>query len=304
MIETVTYPPYGSCCRLANREVEVLVTTDFGPRIIRYGFLEDENEFAELYQVAESSDPNTWHIYGGHRLWHAPEAYPRTYSPDNTPVTWHIQGESLVVTQPPEVSTGIQKELEISLAAEGTHVRVIHRLRNLGVWEVRLAAWALSVMAPGGSAILPLPPRGHHGYDQLLPVGALALWSYTDLSDPRWGFGRNYLLARHDPLRQTEQKIGLHTPLGWAAYARRGHLFIKKFAYDPQAVYPDWGSTVEVFISASMLELETLGPLTTLPPGGEVEHLEDWYLFREVPTPHNDQQVERHILPRLLETGL
>jgi len=301
-MDITAYPPYGPCLRLANDKVEVLITLGFGPRIIRYGFLEGENEFAEVLDPTQPPDPTTWHLYGGHRLWHAPEVHPRTYVPDNQPISYEPISEGVRITQPVEALTGIQKSLEVWLAPEGSHVRVIHRLHNLGVWEVRLAAWAITAMAAGGCAILPLPPRGTHK-THLQPVSALALWAYTDLSDPRWTLGRSYVLARQDPLRPMEQKIGLHTPLGWAAYARRGHLFIKRFDYHPDATYPDWGCTVEVFTNERLLELESLGPLTTLAPGEYLEHVEDWYLFDEVPTPHNDQQVERHILPRLLQTG-
>jgi hypothetical protein len=42
-----------------------------------------------------------------------------------------------------------------------------------------------------------------------------------------------------------------------------------------------------------MLELETLGPLTVLPPGATVEHIEDWWLFRDVPFPEGDEGVVR-----------
>ncbi len=296
------YPPFGPCLRLANDQIEVLITTTLGPRIIRYGFIEGENEFAELLDPAQPLDSTQWHIYGGHRLWHAPEMRPRTYVPDNQPVAYESLPGGVRLTQSIEPLTGIQKSLDVILAPEGSHVRVIHRLCNQGVWEIELAAWALSVMAPGGCAILPLPPKMPHE-THLLPVSVLVLWAYTDLSDPRWSLGRSYVLARQDPLRATAQKIGLHTPLGWVAYARRGHLFLKRFEYHPDATYPDWGSTVEVFINDRFLELETLSPLTRLPPGVSLEHIEDWYLFDEVPTPHNDQQVERHILPRLLETG-
>ena len=58
-------------------------------------------------------------------------------------------------------------------------VRVTHRLHNRGLWPVTLAPWALSAMAPGGTAILPLPPRGSHA-DNLLPVSHLVSWAYTD----------------------------------------------------------------------------------------------------------------------------
>jgi hypothetical protein len=44
--------------------------------------------------------------------------------------------------------------------------------------------------------------------------------------------------------------------------------------------YPDFGCSVEIFTNAAMLEVETLGPLTTLEPGSAVEHIEQWSLDR------------------------
>jgi hypothetical protein len=44
-------------------------------------------------------------------------------------------------------------------------------------------------------------------------------------------------------------------------------------------------------------ELETLAPLVTLPPGGSAEHIENWFLFRDVPEPQNDNDIDQNILP-------
>lgn len=302
-MDLISYRGWPNCLRFSNALVDLVVTTDVGPRIIRYGFLDEENEFAEVPEDMGKRGGDVWRIYGGHRLWHAPEHSQRTYIPDNQPVRYEDHGEFIRLVQTVEPGTGIQKELDIRLSSVNSHARITQRLRNAGLWDVRLAVWGLSVMAPGGTAILPMPPRGSHP-ENLTPVNSLTFWAYTDMSDPRWVWGRQYIMLRQDPLIKVPQKIGGLIPAGWAAYARRSHLFIKKFAFDPQGEYPDFGSNVELFTNEWMLEVESLSPLTTLAPGEAVEHIEDWYLFREVPTPHNDTQVERHILPKLMETGV
>jgi hypothetical protein len=302
-MEIIEFNGWKNCIRLENLLVDLVITTDIGPRVIRYGYLDEENEFQEAPEDQGKTGGSQWRPYGGHRLWHAPELAGRTNLPDNDSVAYEDHGDFVRVIQKTEALTGIQKEMDIRLSPVDTHVRVTHRLRNCGVWDVRLAPWALTVMAPGGTAILPLPPRGSHPQD-LQPANPLVLWAYTDLSDPRWIWGRQYILARQDPLVKVPQKIGALIPSGWMGYARRSHLFIKKFAYDSQANYPDMGCSAEVFICDSMLELETLGQMQTIPPAAAVEHIEDWYLFRDVPTPHNDSQVERHILTKMVETGV
>jgi hypothetical protein len=295
-LQRIAYQGWRNCHRLANKEIELILTGDVGPRVIWFGFIGGANVFKEYEGMVGKTGGKTWRIYGGHRLWHAPEGDPRSYCPDNSPVTVTQAGKVVHVVQPTEKTTGIQKELDIHLCANRNHVRIVHRLRNTGPWPVELAPWALSVMAQGGTAIVPHPPRGSHPKD-LLPVNTLTLWAYTDLSDPRWTWGNKYVLLRQDAQATKPQKIGASVPDGWAAYANAGNLFVKKFAYLPGAKYADHGCNFETFTNDEMLEVETLGPLVSLAPGATVEHEEHWFLFRDVPTPRNDADVDRQILP-------
>ncbi len=298
--------PYGGWpngYRITNGIVDMVVTTDVGPRIIRFGFVGERNEFKEYEGMLGLVGGEEWRIYGGHRLWHAPEDPVRTYAPDNDAVEIRVYPDFVRLTQSVERTTGIQKEIDVYPAADRPCVRIVHRLYNRLVWPVEMAPWALSVMAPGGVAIIPLPPRGQHE-EYLLPTGALVLWAYTDMGDPRWAWGYRYLRLRQDPSRSTPQKIGIVAPAeNWLAYWRDGHLFVKTFSPVPGARYPDFGCCAEVFTNAEMLELETLGPLTVLPPGGAVEHAEEWWLFRDVPPMERDEDIRREIHARLPESG-
>jgi hypothetical protein len=258
------------------------------------------NLFAEYPEQLGLTGGDTWRIYGGHRFWHAPEAKPRTYQPDNAPVTVEPAGDGagLRLLAPVEAATGLQKELELRLGPGPGRLRVRHRLHNRGLWPVEAAPWALSAMRAGGTAVVPLPPRGPHP-DFLQPTSTLTLWPYTDLSDPRWTWGRRYVLLRADPALPAPQKIGAWVPAGWAAYAGGGDLLVKAFDPHPDAAYPDRGSMVELFADANMLELETLGPLCALAPGAATTHEERWSLFADVPPPADEAGVERWIAPKL-----
>jgi len=294
-LQRADYHGWPNSYQLSNGLIDLVVTTDVGPRIIRFGFVGEENEFKEYEETAGMVGGDEWRIYGGHRLWHAPEAKPRTYCPDNSPVTLEQHGDLVRLVQPPETATGIQKEIDIRMSPTDAHAEVTHRLRNTNAWTVELAPWALSVMAPGGTAIVPLPPRRSH-QESLLPTNTIALWAYTDMTDPRWHWGQRYVLLRHAPNLDAPQKAGVMATDGWAAYARAGHLFVKTFSYVEGARYPDLGCSVEVFTNADMLELETLGPLVDLEPEAAVEHVEQWYLFRDAPLPKNDADVDRDVL--------
>jgi hypothetical protein len=297
IIEKTAYGGWPNCYRLGNGQVEVIATTDVGPRLIRFGFAGGPNEFVEFPDALGRTGGDEFRMYGGHRLWHAPEAMPRTYLPDNGPLAADVlPGEAGLRLAPPVDAAGIQKEMDVCLWPDLPRARITHRLRNQGPWTVELAPWALSAMAAGGTAILPLSPRGTHPAD-LLPNTVLVVWPYTDLSDPRWTWGRQYLLLRQ--AAAAPQKVGARVSDGWVAYARGSHLFVKTFTTVPGAPYADMGCSVEMFTDPAMLELETLGPLVRLAPGCAVEHVEEWWLFDGVPAPRNDAEVEANVMPRV-----
>jgi hypothetical protein len=299
-MEKTTYKGWENAVRLANGAAELILTADIGPRAIRFAFLGEENEFHEDSKWVGKSGDSEYHSYGGHRLWHAPESAPRTYSPDNRPVAVEPTAQGVRLLPPPEADSGIQKEWLVWLSPTQAHARIRHRLTNLGPWPVPLAPWAITIMACGGVGILPLPPRLPHD-GNLLPTGRLALWSYTDMSGPRWRWGGKYILLRQDPQRPDPQKLGTDGSEGWAAYCRGNHLFLKTYTHQPDAEYPDHGSSAELFTNGHILEVETLGPLTRLDPGRFVDHWENWFLFDSVPVPAGDADVDRDVLPRVAE---
>ncbi len=304
-VEKVSYGGWNNCYRMSNGEVELIATSDVGPRIIRFGFVGGENEFFENKSQLGKVGGTDWRIYGGHRLWVAPEASPRSYFPDNQPVEVKIEGATLKLTAPPEldpsfkVNVSVQKEIRVTMHPDG-HVTLLHGITNVGLWPVELAPWSLSVMPPKGRAIVPTPdPRPHP--QALLPVRPMAVWSYTNLADPRWIWGKKYIVLKQDPERREPQKLGVGNEKGWAGYARAGHLFLKLFNYVEGATYPDFGSNTETWTNSEILELETLGPMTTLKPGESVQHLENWFLFKDVAVTEDESSLDANVLPKVKE---
>jgi len=297
-MQKVPYGGWPRCIRLANQNIELIATTDIGPRIIRLGFVGGPNLFKEFADVGKTGG-DVWRNYGGHRLWHAPEVKPRSYAPDNGPIEHQWDGSILKLIQPTEAATGIQKEIEVTLDAQRDTVAVRHRLTNKNPWPVELAPWALTVMQGPGRAILPQEPSSN----ELLPVRSVGLWGYTNMADPRWKWGAKFIQLVCDPAATAPQKFGLGNRQGWAAYYRDGQVFLKRFAFDPAAAYPDFGCNVECYTRGDMLEVESLGPLTKLAPDASVEHLERWHLCK-AQFGESDHEIEAELAPLLSQNRL
>ena len=305
--EQMAYHGWPNAYRISNGTVQLIVLTDVGPRIVFYGFIRGENEFHEFADQAGKTGGNEFRSYGGHRLWVSPETE-TTYFPDNMPVRVVRQGDMLRFIAPVEESpkpTHFQKEIEVRLSPRGTHVTVIHKITNHAAAAIEMAPWALSAMEQNGRSIFPLPAKAPWGRAHLLPEGLLALWSYTDLSDRRWVLGTKYLQLRQDPNpvgRFREQMIGLYDSQGWGAYFRKSHLFVKRAEVERAGMYPDYGCNFETYTEPGFLELESLGTLRKLRPGETAVHVEDWWLFENVPAGEGDDWVDQFIVPLVQQT--
>lgn len=309
-MQNVAYKGWQNNLQLTNGTVDLIVTLDVGPRVMRYGFVGETNVFKEYEEQLGKSGEDSWQIRGGHRLWHAPEDPVRTYVLDNSPIKHEKLGETAVrLIQPIEKLTGIQKEIDVALDAEGTGVTLTHRLRNKGAKAIELAPWVLTVMAQGGVAIIPLPEKiAHPGslepgekpdYRGFAPNQNLIVWPFTDLADPRWRFGTRYITLRQDKAAKKPTKLGLAHKMGWVGYLNNGALFVKAFDYQEGKPYPDGGSNFETFTNKDMLEVETLGPLQKIAPGKAVEHVERWRLLKGMPTETTEAAIDANLRPRV-----
>lgn len=278
--EIINLEGWGRCLRLSDNYFYITTTLDLGPRIIEFSLNDGKN----ILNPIGKKDPNptpygNFYTYGGHRLWHAPEESPRSYFPDNDPIKYELTDTGAVFYYNTETATGIDKNFEIIF--DINCIKIKHTLINRNLWDIELAPWALTIMAPGGRLIVPNEPFIPHT-EKLLPARPMVLWNYTDMSDPRWTWGRKFITLRNDSTKNNPQKIGFLVKAGWAAYQLDDNIFIKKFDYCDNADYPDYCCNVETFTKGDFHEFETVAPLQTLSRnGGVAQYTEKWGLFRK-----------------------
>ena len=300
-LENVAYGGWEHCLRLSDGNVELVVTLDVGPRVIRLGAVGRQNLFKEFDDQMGKTTGTEWMSFGGHRFWHAPEMFPRTYAPDFEPVEYTWGQDVLRLIQKTEPVNGIRKEIEITIQ-EGT-IYLTHRLINCNPWAVELAPWCLSVMAPGGRALVPQEDFLPHP-DVLLPARPLVLWHFTRMNDPRFTWGDRLIQFREDSTFGSKQKFGIRNTLGWAAYELGSDLFIKSTSFFSEATYPDMGCNFEFFTMPGFLEVESLGPLVKLEPSAVTEHVERWWVIPNVDLPAEEASLISALNPYLKQLGL
>jgi hypothetical protein len=115
-IEKIAYGGWPNCYRVANGEVELVMTSDVGPRIMRFGFAGGQNFFREFEDQMGTSGETAWVPRGGHRVWIAPEDPVKSYAPENGPVAIKVADGVIEATQPVEPLTGVEKKIAVRVA--------------------------------------------------------------------------------------------------------------------------------------------------------------------------------------------
>jgi hypothetical protein len=255
--------------------------TSAGPRIVGL-YLEDreQNLLGEAPTIELETESGIHQLFGGHRIWAAPELAGWSYVPDS---------EGLKVVEVPGAITmrwerqgpGFAVELQVRLNEARAAVELVQTLTNRHENFQRLALWGITILPHGGVAYLPKAPGA-----------AEVRWPYTATEDLRIKAQPTMVEVAGKPGPMT--KVGVFSPAGLCAYMRDDVLLLKRFEVQT-GEHPDNGCNVEVYCDGNYLELETLGPLSDVPPGGSVCLRETWELS-------SGTAADRR-LARLIRTG-
>lgn len=287
---------FGNCLTIANQRLVIKVTLDVGPRIIYASLDGDSNIFhtdinrAKTVQGEEIEKVYgkgaVWNIYGGTRLWFSPEEMPLTYYPDNDKVEYKVQDNSVTFIPPVQKVTNMQQSITLTMDNDLPKVKVDYTAQNKGVSPCKYALWAMSVCDTKGIAIVPQPADK----TGLLANRVISVWEYTDMSDKRLLWGKDYIaLEQLDREGISNIKIGINNTSGKLGFVHGSTLFIKTYTPDHQNQnYPDYGVSTELYTCQSFLEAETIGPLHEYAPGDVHTHTENWEFVGGVTVPRLD----------------
>lgn len=276
--------------RIVSGQAEMLVTADVGPRILSFGPTGGINLMFQLPNDGPLGSLGH-KLYGGHRLWIAPEEEARTMQPDNDPVELQ-ELEGGIVFRTPADTHHVVKELHIT-PTEHESFTVVHTLRNESAYDLTLSVWALSMLVPGTRVLFPQPPFESH-QDRLLPTRPLTTWGYTRLADPRWTWG-DYVAILQQDASGGPQKIGTYVDQGYAAAELNGLVLMKRFPARFGANYPDFGCNFETFTNEAMIEIESLSESRIVRPGEELVHEERWRLFLDERLPEDNEALGKRL---------
>lgn len=275
----------GNCLYISNDIFEMKVTLDIGPRIISYNLKGKKN----VLYIDKNDDINAcgekfeeffgkgqmWHLYGGHRIWASPEKFPDTYYPDNEKVDYVTNENSVTFSAKVEKTSGFQKSITISFNENTSDVEVTNTIKNCSDTVKSASVWAICAVAQGAECMINmLSPE-----KELVPNRSIALWPYTNISDPRLRITDKSIKVYQDKNADGALKIGTNNLSGMCCAQVYGQVFSKQYKVFDGQNYPDYNCSCEIYTLKDYSEIETLSPIYEIKPQNSVSHTEKWSLY-------------------------
>jgi hypothetical protein len=301
-VERISWHGWPDCYLIANRSVEAVIVPAIG-RVMRLrlkgeaegAFWQNRALDGQLHDAASSE----WMNFGGDKCWPAPQsAWPqhqgREWPPpvafDSCPVEAVAVERGVELTSPFDPGYGIQTVRCVELDPAQPVMRIRTEYHKLSGAPVTVGIWTITQMREPERVCMLLPAKSKFaaGYVRLLEAEPANL--KID--------GRLLSLTRH---ARQQVKVGSDgSSMAWLGQ----NCVVRIDTEIGPGEYPDGGCVTEVYTNPDPLqyvELETLGPLTTMNPGDRIEQT-TVYTVMPRSTPDLETEAER-ALRRVLKTS-
>jgi hypothetical protein len=276
-VARISWHGWPDCYLIANGRVEAVVVPAIG-RVMQLrltgeadgAFWENRALDGELHATAPNQPGlPEWINFGGDKCWPAPQSdwhlqqgrdWPPPIAFDSCPMEAVAGEHDVVLTSPVDSAFGIQVTRHVELDAELPVMRIRTEFHKVIGDTVRVSVWTITQMNDPERVFVPLRE------DSKMPGGSILLIE----AEPESLRVEGDLLSLARP-RLKSTKIGMDaTCMAWVG--RR--LVVRMDAEAGPGEYPDGGCVTQVYTNPDpvpYVELETLGPLTTMSAGDRIE---------------------------------
>lgn len=260
-----------ACICVSNEKIEVIITTSVGPCILSFKENGKENVLVNTPDlILKTPSGMTCPIYGGHRLWVAPETYETTYFPDNQPLEISKSLNEVTLKQK-DYGQPFLKSMSIKLQDKKVYLE--HKITNLLPQKIACACWTITMFQPNGIAKIPMLNKLKDEAG-LQPTQQINLWNYTNIGSNSIQLSKNEIQVKAN-LKEGNLKIGTPESTGIITYQLENQLFTKSFDANYEATF-DKMSKAEIYCCPNYIELEAIGEKHELKPNESATFSEFW----------------------------
>lgn len=276
----VDFAGYTDCIKLENPGTTVILGPHAGGRVLSYAHKGVEALFQDPAQHGWINGPNQSRVeLSAGRFDIGPEhtipKHPKLWL---GPWTAEITGPRRArMTSVEDDATGVQLIRDFELDAASSQLRCTQTIRNASNKTKHWCHWSRTFAQGNGICLIPLTPNSRFPKSYVM-YGPGPVINYQP-DDPNIRQRDGFLEIFGPPERA---KLGMDSHAGWFAYLMRNDLlFIKRFPTYPDRAYNEIAAlTISIWYNKDIVcELEPIGPMENIPPGGSAQFTETWSLL-------------------------
>lgn len=271
IVRVIPYAGWENCIHITNTVFEAVITTDVGPRIVRYGRVGGPNMlWLDEYTAGQTEETKTWRAYGGHSF----DAVVNGESflpPENSPVAYEL-GKDCVKFHDID-KNGIVKTISVRMCRRGG-LEIKETITNATSELCTVTVNGNTLLHGGGVAALPLRE------DDAVLCGSVC---------PEIERGENLAMIEHDESESNGFKLHFGLDELWCGYFSKGNLFIMTSPKMEDA----YANGVNLSLEATPRRfcMSSYSPEKVLQPGESILHTEVWNIFTNMPSPCCEEEA-------------
>lgn len=255
---------FGHCLEITNENTEILVTIEYGPRIVSIR----KNNGKSLIYCGKDEVFGRCH---GHKMRITLEKSTNAIYCDNRAVVYSVLEDGVKFVQTLTEPIPLEFSMSILPDAGNGEVHIIHTVSNKSKETAKLSIYTETPFLHEGFVYVPqsLVPEKEK------PAKVLTLWNGVDWTDERLYIGKKYITVSkgENPVRL---KIGSNNTSGTCGYINQKQAFIKTYIHNIGALYPFCSCSTFATSGQEYLSIQTSSPFYRLAPGETANHTEIW----------------------------
>ncbi len=297
-VKEINSENFGHCALLVYENIEIIVTLDYGPRIVSVKKCGGENLIYNEKDIRLQRNR-------GHKMRITIDKSTNSVYCDDLPVRYSPMSDGVSFIQ--SLSSPIQLELSMDIVfnTDIGDFMVVHCAYNKSREDVKLSIYTETPFNNGGFVFI--PQSNIREFDR--PSRVFSLWENCRWDDKRLFIGDQYVTVHSDvseieengefrliggDISHSRLKIGVNDTAGFCGYIKDGHSLIKRYVHNRNALYPFTGCSAFATANESYLSIQNTSPFYMIGPGESARHIESW-IFSEYKNhirPDNEAEMD------------
>lgn len=276
---------FGHCVFIYSSDIQIVVTIDYGPRIVSVFSPSKEN----IIYCEKDEEYRRCH---GHKMCLLSDAPSGGFYCDNSPVIYSPLDDGVKFVQ--TISSPVQLEVSMDIIPEGDFgsIMVVHSILNKSDKNIKLSIQTETPLK--GDGFIFIPQSNISEKDK--PSRVLTLWGDSKWTDDRLYIGKQYVTVK-DGKSSSKLKVGSNNTAGWCGYINGTNSFIKRYIHNRAALYPNCGCSTYAVSTNSYLSIRTLSPFYRIETGEIARLVENWIFpcSKFICTPNDEVSIDNFI---------